>query len=263
MYWTRSLKRSDLENGSVFAHGSTRLNLAPGDLTAFVDPVDAALMFGFRALTAGDEFDKSFAVWMATLRRRADNDAIVESMQRIFPALVDDKSLEHLLAGIATHARELGYEKVWMAAALFKEPLLAPALTVTTEALGQPLIVVPTSGMAALTLAPRRTVSSEEARQRALAQLAAEYQKADALRYDRYWDHGRGNVQAWVCIAHGVAQQWLHAVAPAPGEPAEMYLARVAGHVRQARGKGPPEDDESWFDGAIDEAARIISGAAT
>jgi hypothetical protein len=57
--------------GSVYAHGTTRLNLAQNDLTAFVDPPDAALMFGYRALEVGDPFEKSFVVWMATLRRRA------------------------------------------------------------------------------------------------------------------------------------------------------------------------------------------------
>jgi large subunit ribosomal protein L7/L12 len=171
VYWTRTPKRSDLENGTVFAHGSTRLNLAPADLRTFVDPPDAALCFGFRALTAGDDFDKSFAVWMATLRRRGGNDAVVESLQRIFPALVDDKSLEHLLGGIVARARELGYEKVWMVPALFNEPLLAPGLKATTDALRSPLIVVPSSGMAAIELGPRRVESPEEARQRGLAKV--------------------------------------------------------------------------------------------
>ena len=262
MYWTRAPKRSDLENGCVFAHGSTRLNLAAGDLTAFVDPPDAALMFGFRALADGDGFDKSFAVWMATLRRRAGDDAVVESLQRIFPALVDDKSLDHLLGGIVEHARELGYEKVWFVPALFKEPLLTPALKVTSDALGRPLLVVATSGMAALDLGPRASTNPEEARERARAKLTVEYDKAFALRNDRYWNHGRGNAQGWLSIAYDVALQWVRAVSPAPGEPVQAYLDRLAGHVRAARGKGPPEDDESWFDGAIDEAARIISGAA-
>lgn len=263
MYWAKALERKDLQNGNVFAHGSVRMNVAPGDLTTFVEPPDAALMFGFRALEAGDTFEKAFAVWMATLRRRGGNDAVVESLQRIFPALADDKSLEKLLLEIVTHARSLGYEKVWFVPALFQEPLFTPALKVTSDALGQPVAVVPTSGMAALDLGARRVESPQEVRQRALGRLAAEQQKADALRHDRYWDHGRGNVQTWVSIAYGVAQQWVHAVAPGPGEPVQRYLERVAGHVRQARGKGPPEDNEGWFDGAIDEAARIISGAAT
>lgn len=262
MYWTRAPQRSDLERGTVFAHGSTRLNLAASDLTAFVDPPDAALVFGFRAMSPDDGFDKSFAVWMATLRRREGNDAVVESLQRIFPALADEKSLEHVLGGIAERARELGYEKVWMVPALAKEPLFAPALKATAEALGRPLVFVPTSGMAALELGPRRVDNAEEARANALARVAVEHQKAQALSGDRYWNHGRGNVQAWVSIAHDVAMQWLRAVSPLPGEPAQVYLDRVAANVRAARGKGPPEDDESWFDGAIDEAARIISGAA-
>lgn len=262
MYWTRTPKRGDLERGTVFAHGSTRLNLAASDLTAFVDPPDAALVFAFRAMTPGGGFDESFAVWMATMRRRDAKDAVVESLQRIFPALVDDKSLEHLLGGIVERARELGYEKVWMVPALSKEPLFMPALKATSEALGRPVVFVPTSGMAALELAPLHVEDPEQARANALAKVAVEHQKALALSNDRYWNHGRGNVQAWVSLAHDVAMQWLRAVSPLPGERAQAYLDRVAANVRSARGKGPPEDDESWFDGAIDEAARIISGAA-
>ncbi len=49
-YWARRLTRADLVEGSVYAHGTTRLNLAQNDLTAFVDPPDAGLMFGYRAL---------------------------------------------------------------------------------------------------------------------------------------------------------------------------------------------------------------------
>ena len=262
MYWTRAPKRSDLERGIVFAHGSTRLNLAASDLATFVDPPDAALVFAFRAMNEGDSFEQSFAVWMATLRRREGNDAVVGSLQRIFPALADEKSLEHLLAGIAERARELGYEKVWMVPELTKEPLFAPALKVTADALGKPVIVVPTSGMIALEVGPRRIEDAAGARTEALARVAVEHQKAQALSSDRYWNHGRGNVQAWVMIGHDVALQWLRAVSPLPGEAAQAYLDRVAASVRAARGKGPPEDDESWFDGAIDEAARIISGAA-
>lgn len=263
MYWNRSLERSDLENGRTFAHGTTRLNLGEADLAAFVDPPDAALMFGFRGLEPGATFEKSFAVWMATMRRRAGSDAILGSLQRIFPALVDDKSLENLLQGVVETARQMGYERVWLEPSLLKEPLFAPAVKVVVDALGQPLVVVPSSGMSAFQLGPPPGANPEEARKRALQRLGMEHAKADALKNDRYWNHGRGNAQAWVATGYDVAMQWVRAVAPLPGEPAQAYLDRVAAHVRQARGRGPDEDDESWFDGAIDEAARIISGAAS
>jgi hypothetical protein len=266
MYAARSIARTDLENGRTFAHGTTRLHLASADLTTFVDPADAALLFGFRALTPGDPFEEMFAIWMATLRRRGGDDAVVESLQRIFPNLVDDGSLVELLRGIVKEARRLGYAKVWFVPALFEDPLLVPALKVVSDELGQPIALVPTSGMAALLLAPpaaARERTAEEARKLAAAKIHAELEKANALRNDRYWEHGRGNVQGWVAAAYSVAGQWLEHLVPQPGEPARTYLGRVAASVRQARGKGPAEDDESWFDGAIDEAARIISGAAT
>jgi hypothetical protein len=152
MYWTRSVKRGDLESGLTFAHGTTRLNLGKNDLETFVDPPDAALIFGFRALEAGDPFEKSFPVWMATMRRRGGQDAIIESLQRIFAQLVDQTSLDRLLEDTAAHARSLGYEKVWLVPALLKEPLLGPAVKVTVDRLGKPLVVVPTSGMSALVL---------------------------------------------------------------------------------------------------------------
>jgi hypothetical protein len=77
MYWAKVLKRSDLVNGVTFAHGTTRLNLQKNDLDMFADPKDAALFFGFRALEANDPFEQSFPVWMATMRRRGGQDAIV------------------------------------------------------------------------------------------------------------------------------------------------------------------------------------------
>jgi ribosomal protein L7/L12 len=53
--------------------------------------------------------------------------------------------------------------------ALLQEPLLAPALKAATDALGSPLIVVPSSGMAAIELGPRRVEAPEAARQGAVA----------------------------------------------------------------------------------------------
>jgi hypothetical protein len=139
-------------NGVTFAHGTTRLNLAKNDLEMFVDPPDAALMFGFRALDVTDPFEKSFPVWMATMRRRGGQDAIVESLQRVFTQLADEGSLARLFLDLCGHARSLGYEKIWIVPAASKEPLLAPALKPVTEQLGRPIAIVPTSGMIALNL---------------------------------------------------------------------------------------------------------------
>ena len=152
MYFARALKRSDLVNGNVFQHGISRLNLAPDDLTTFVDPPDAALFFGFRSLDEGDPFEASVVVWMATLRRRADKDAIMESLQRVFTQLADQDSLAHLLTEAAAHARQIGYQKLWLVPALFTEPLLAPAVKAVSEQLGRPVMAVPSTGMSALLL---------------------------------------------------------------------------------------------------------------
>jgi len=152
MYFTRAPKRGDLEGGRTFAHGVTRLNLSASDLSTFVDPPDAALMFGFKAFEPGDGFDKAFAVWMVTLRRRGGDDAISESLQRIFPQLADEESLVRTLCALVDHSRTLGYQKLWLAPGLFKEPLLGPALKRVAEYTKKPVAVVPTSGMAALQL---------------------------------------------------------------------------------------------------------------
>src|SRR4051812_16355021 len=114
MYFARRVQRSDLEGGHTFVHGSARLNLSAADLTTFVDPADAALLFGFRALDPNDGFDNSWPVWMATLRRRGGDDAIVETLRRIFPNLVDGPSIATLVRMIVDHARSLGYAKLWL-----------------------------------------------------------------------------------------------------------------------------------------------------
>lgn len=152
MYFTRAPKRSDLEGGRTFAHGMTRLNLAPADLEMFVDPPDAAMMFGFRALEPGEGFEKSFAIWMVTLRRRGDREAIVESLQRIFPNLCDEESIVKLFCDLVDHARALGYGTIWLTARVLKEPLLIPALKKISEHTKNPVGMMPSTGMCALNL---------------------------------------------------------------------------------------------------------------
>ncbi len=97
-------RRGDFEGGATLVHGTSRLNIAPADLTAFVDPADAALVCGFQSLAPGDTFDESFPVWMATMRRRAGNDAIMESLQHVFTRLSSDESLVHPVVDAARDA---------------------------------------------------------------------------------------------------------------------------------------------------------------
>jgi len=156
-HWTRFARREELEGGRTFVHGTSRLNIAANDLTAFVDPPDAALAFGFRALDPQDPFEKSFPVWMLTLRRRQGDDAIVESLQRVFAQLVDDGSLVRVLLDVYRHALALGYRRLWFAPGLFQDALLAPALKQIVEAVGKPLELVPTSGMVSIPLVATST----------------------------------------------------------------------------------------------------------
>lgn len=125
--WTRCATRADLVDGRTFVHGTSRLNLSPEDLAAFVDPPDAVLAFGFRALTPGDPFEKSFPVWMATLRRESAEVAILDRFQRVFSQLADDVSLAHLVVDLRAKAKSLDYRWIAITSAL-REPLLAPAL---------------------------------------------------------------------------------------------------------------------------------------
>jgi hypothetical protein len=154
MYWTTFVRREELEGGRTFVHGTSRLNLTAGDIAAFVEPRDASLAFGFRALDAGDPFEKSFPVWMATLRRRQGDDAIVESLQRVFTQLADEGSLVRVLVELYRHAHALGFARLYLAPGLFQEPLLAPALKKVTEAVGRPVELVATTGLVSLVLGP-------------------------------------------------------------------------------------------------------------
>lgn len=155
MYWTRAVRRADLVDDTVFVHANTRLNLTRDDLATFVDPPDAAMMIGFRALEPGAAFADSFPVWMATMRRRGDGatEAVVETLQRIFAQLCDRDSLVTLLLGLCDRARAIGYTRLDLAPQLMNEALIPPALKPVSEKLGKPIEVVPTSGLMGLRLA--------------------------------------------------------------------------------------------------------------
>jgi hypothetical protein len=104
-------------------------------------------------------------------------------------------------------------------------------------------------------------VTAAEARQRAIAKVQALYDEAQAQSADRYWQNGPYNVKRWVARGFGAALAELK-VEPADGETAEQYARRISDKVRAWRGNGPDEDDESWYDSAIDEAAIAITVAA-
>jgi hypothetical protein len=152
MYWTRFPERKDLEAGNVLAHGMTRLTLSPSDLATFVDQPDAALAFGFRGMNPEDTFENGFPVWMATLRRRAGSDAIIESLQRVFTQRVDEESLFKLLVDTCDRARALEYRKVWLASGVYKDALFGPAVKRFVVNHGRPLEFTPTTGMSAIVL---------------------------------------------------------------------------------------------------------------
>ena len=104
-------------------------------------------------------------------------------------------------------------------------------------------------------------MTAEEVRQRAIAKIQKLYDEAQAQSSDRYWQNGPYNVKRWVARGFGAALAELK-VEPDWEETAEHYVTRVSQKVRGWRGNGPDEDDESWFDRAIDEAAIAISVAA-
>lgn len=120
----------------------------------FVKPIDAALVMGYRATEAGESFEDSFVVWMATLRRRDQTgDAIVECLQRVFAQMADEHSLSELFRYILDQARCIGYGKVWLPPNVFNETLLAPALKPVIHELGHPVHAVPSTGMVTMIVA--------------------------------------------------------------------------------------------------------------
>lgn len=151
--WTRFVSRSTLEHGRTFVHGSARLNIAEPDLAAFVDPPDAELALGFRALADGDPFERSFPVWMATFRRWEGEDAMMESLQRVFTQLADEGSLAALMVELYRRAGALGYRRLYFSGRMFQEPLLAPAIKQLVDAVGRPIQITPTNRLASIALA--------------------------------------------------------------------------------------------------------------
>lgn len=143
MYWTHFTTRGELQPGNVLVHGATRLNLSPRDVATYVDPSDAALVLGFK---------DGFPVWMTTLRRHTADDAIVEQLQPVFTELADESSVECVFRDVLDHARALGYERVWLVPALYREPRFLAALRRIVDASGRPLELQTTSGLVAFRL---------------------------------------------------------------------------------------------------------------
>ena len=152
MYWTRSLERADLQDGRVYVHGIARMSLSPFDIKTFIETSDAALVFGFRTLTPEEAVEKGIPVWMATLRRRAGHDAIVECLQRVFPQIADEGSLVEILFDACQHARSLGYKRLCFSPALYGEPMFPSALKRVGEKLARPVKIRSTTGLTSLAL---------------------------------------------------------------------------------------------------------------
>jgi hypothetical protein len=152
MYWTRSLERADLEGGRVYVHGIARMNVSPFDLKTFVEPRDAALVYGFRTLTPEQAIEKGIPVWSLTIRRRAGHDAIVDCLQRVFSPIADEGSLVEVLFDACGHARTLGYKRLCFSPALYGEPLFPSALKLVGEKLGAPVKIRVTTGLTSLAL---------------------------------------------------------------------------------------------------------------
>lgn len=79
----------------------------------------------------------------------------MESPQRVFTQLANEESLVQLVVDTARHALALGYERMWFAPRLYKEPLLASAMRNVVEVMGAPVELVATSGLTSIALLPR------------------------------------------------------------------------------------------------------------
>jgi hypothetical protein len=152
MYWTRSLERTDLQDGRVYVHGIARMSVSAFDIKTFVEPTDAALVFGFRTMTPEEAIEKGIPVWMATLRRRAGHDAIVDRLQRVFSPIADEGSLVEILFDACQHARMLGFKRLCFSPALYGEPMFPAALKIVGQKLGRPVKIRVTTGLTSLAL---------------------------------------------------------------------------------------------------------------
>jgi hypothetical protein len=99
----------------------------------------------------------------------------------------------------------------------------------------------------------------EGVQRRAMARLGAKAAEAEAKATDRYWQNGPYNVQAWVAKAFHASIAFVARTAPAAAETRAAYVARLYDGVRALRDDGPDADDEAWYAGAIDEAARLVT----
>lgn len=152
MYRSHSPRREDLQDGRVFVHGIARMDLSAAHVKAFIDPANAAIMFGFRMLTPEEAAEKGVPIWMATLRKRVGRDAIVEVLQRVYPQLANEDSLVEILADTCGRAKELGYRRLCFSPALYGEPLFPAALKRVADRRGRPVKIRVTTGLTSLVL---------------------------------------------------------------------------------------------------------------
>ena len=152
MYRSHSPKREHLQDGRVFVHGIARMDLSAAHVRKFVEPANAAIVFGFRLLTPQEAAEYGVPIWMVTLRKRIGRDAIVECLQRVCPQLANEDSLVEILADTCERAKELRYRRLCFSPALYGEPLFPAALKRVADRRGRPVKIRVTTGLTSLRL---------------------------------------------------------------------------------------------------------------
>jgi hypothetical protein len=99
-------------------------------------------------------------------------------------------------------------------------------------------------------------------RDRVTEKLKQREHEADCRASDPYWNHGRHSPMRWVSRAFYAAVTIVSTSKPAANENVREYMTRLSNAVRAKRGDGSDDDDEAWYDSAIDEACSIIAMAA-
>jgi hypothetical protein len=92
-----------------------------------------------------------------------------------------------------------------------------------------------------------------------IERLETKAAEAGQRHADPMWRQARHTPQLWAQRAYLGAIDVLRRESPKPGDDVAGYLDRVRAEVASYRGNGPDLDDESWYDGAIDDACSAIT----
>lgn len=160
MYWTFDIDAEDLhahvvsESGASYAMhiGVFALRITEQDVETFVRPKDASFMLVLRAADDETDVQNATPALLGTLRRLGDEDAVIETFNRVFAHAADGPSAESLLRGLVDFASARGYARVLMTSALFQDALFPRALDIVADDLGRPIEFQPSSGWTMLTL---------------------------------------------------------------------------------------------------------------